>query len=337
MYYAMSELTFVDLFCGVGGIRIGMEKAGFKCLMSSEINSECCRTYYANFGERPQGDITKIDEKSIPDHDVLCAGFPCQPFSISGKMQGFEDARGTLFFDICRILSEKKPSVVLLENVKQLVHHDNGKTLKVITDKLNDLGYSVSWRVLNGADYGVPQNRERIIIIGMRGAAFDFDKLKEQPRKRLLDVLDKKGNFEYLPQTDYTLLTDCKQQSKSGLIFVGYRNRKLRKTGVREGTVHLSRAHKQPNRIYSVYGSHPTLAAQETTGRYYVLTTEGRVRKLTLNECWRLMGFPETFKKVSKPTEQYRQLGNSVCIPMIEAVAKEVKKQFLKNYKINRK
>ena len=191
-------ITFIDLFCGIGGIRLGMEKAGFNCIMSSDINTECQRTYNENFGEIPQGDITLIDEKAIPDHDILCAGFPCQPFSISGKQKGFDDTRGTLFFEICRIINEKKPSVVFLENVKHLVHHDHGKTLDVILTKLEELGYNVSWRVLNGSDFGVPQNRERIIIIGSLNGKFDFDKLKTEPRGRLLEYLDKDGDFEYL-------------------------------------------------------------------------------------------------------------------------------------------
>ena len=126
-------IKFIDLFCGIGGIRLGMDSQGFECVFSSDINAECQRTYNENFGEEPFGDITQIDEKLIPDHDILCAGFPCQPFSISGKQKGFDDTRGTLFFDICRILNEKKPSVVFLENVKHLVHHNGGKTLQTIS------------------------------------------------------------------------------------------------------------------------------------------------------------------------------------------------------------
>lgn len=323
-----NNIRYIDLFCGIGGIRLGMDSQGFECVFSSDINTECQRTYNENFGEEPFGDITQIDEKSIPDHDILCAGFPCQPFSISGKQKGFDDTRGTLFFDICRILNEKKPSVVFLENVKHLVHHNGGKTLQTILDKLEDLGYSVSWRVLNGADYGVPQNRERIIIIGSLHGRFDFDKIKTVPRGRLLGYLDTEGEFEYLDPADYTLIENPKQQPGSGLIFAGYRNKSIRKVGVRPGTEHLSRVHKQPNRIYSVLGIHPTLPSQESSGRYFVLTTDNRVRKLTINECWRIMGFPETYIKVSSVGEQYKQLGNSVCVPMIKAVAEEINNQF---------
>ena len=321
-------IKYIDLFCGIGGIRLGMDSQGFECVFSSDINAECQRTYNENFGEEPFGDITQIDEKSIPDHDILCAGFPCQPFSISGKQKGFGDTRGTLFFDICRILNEKKPAVVFLENVKHLVHHNGGKTLQTILDKLEDLGYSVSWRVLNGADYGVPQNRERIIIIGSLHGKFDFDKLKTVPRGRLLECLEVEGEFEYLEPAEYTLIENPKQQPGSGLIFAGYRNKSIRKVGVRPGTEHLSRVHKQPNRIYSVLGIHPTLPSQESSGRYFVLTTDQRVRKLTVNECWRIMGFPETYIKVSSIGEQYKQLGNSVCVPMIKAVAEEINNQF---------
>lgn len=325
----MNKIKFIDLFCGVGGIRLGMESQGFKCVFSSDINKECRNVYNANFGELPAGDITQIDATDIPDHDILCAGFPCQPFSISGKQKGFADVRGTLFFDICRILAEKKPSVVLLENVKHLVHHDGGHTLTVILDKLTELGYTVSWCILNAADFGVPQNRERTIIVGTRQGTFNFDLVERVPRQRLLDFLDTDGAFEYLEPAEYTLLENPKQQ-ESGLIFAGYRNKATRKAGVRPGTEHLSRAHKQPNRIYSAEGTHPTLAAQETSGRYFILTPEQRVRKLTLNECWKIMGFPANFIKSTSKSEQYKQLGNSVCVPMIEAVATEIRKQIFK-------
>lgn len=322
------RIKFIDLFCGIGGIRLGLDSQGFECVFSSDINTECQRTYKTNFREEPFGDITKIDEKSIPDHDILCAGFPCQPFSISGKQKGFDDTRGTLFFDICRIINEKKPSVVFLENVKHMVHHNGGRTLQTILDKLEDLGYEVSWRVLNGVDFGVPQNRERIIIIGSLNGKFDFNKIKTVPRGRLLDFLDKEGEFEYLDPVDYTLIEKPKQQPGSGLMFAGYRNKSIRKVGVRPGTEHLSRVHKQPNRIYSVMGVHPTLPSQESSGRFFILTSDNRVRKLTINECWRIMGFPETYIKVSSVGEQYKQLGNSVCVPMITAVAEEIKNQF---------
>jgi DNA-cytosine methyltransferase len=159
----MEKIRFIDLFCGLGGFRLGFEQACHKyklvpeCVLSSDIDPNCQMAYEANFGELPQGDITKIREQEVPDHDVLLAGFPCQAFSIAGKMRGFEDTRGTLFFDLARILNEKKPKAFILENVKQLVGHDKGNTLKAILQTLKDLGYHVQHSVLNALDYGLPQ------------------------------------------------------------------------------------------------------------------------------------------------------------------------------------
>ena len=331
------KFTFIDLFAGIGGFRIAMQHVGGKCVFSSEWEPQAQKTYLANFGEMPYGDITKREVKDkIPAHfDVLCAGFPCQPFSISGKKKGFEDTRGTLFFDICQIISEHNPKVVFLENVKHLVHHDGGKTLKTILSKLTDLGYNASWKVLNGVDFGVPQNRERIIIIGVKDGSFNFDALKPMPRPRLKDFLDKNGDFEYLAQNEYTLLEQTHPQNGSGLIFAGYRNKSTRKAGVRPGTEHLSRAHKQPNRIYSVEGTHPTLPSQETSGRFFILTEDKRVRKLTIQECWRIMGFPDEYIKVSVVGQQYKQIGNSVCVKMMEAIASEIYLQILNTPKFH--
>lgn len=324
------EIAFIDLFCGIGGIRLGMESAGFHCVFSCDINEDCQKNYFENFGEMPDGDIKTVDERSLPGHQVLCAGFPCQPFSISGRQKGFADTRGTLFFEICRIIQEKNPPVIMLENVKHLVHHDHGNTLATILSNLEKLGYTVTSKVLNATDFGVPQNRERILIIGSRdGKVFDFSKIPTKPKTKLEDFLDvaDDDSFEFLGEHSYTLIKNPKEQP-SGLIFAGYRNKSIRKVGVREGTEHLSRVHKQPNRIYSVLGVHPTLPSQEPSGRYFILLKDNRVRKLTLSECWRIMGFPETYKKISSAAEQYKQLGNSVCVPMIAAVAEQIKAQF---------
>lgn len=323
--------TFIDLFCGIGGIRLGMESAGFKCVFSSDIDEECKNVYEDNYGERPAGDISKIEAKNIPDFDILCGGFPCQPFSISGKKKGFEDTRGTLFFEICRIVEAKQPKVILLENVKYLVHHDGGKTLRVITEKLEELGYLVNWQILNALDFGVPQNRERIIIVATKeNYKFNFENIHKLPRKNLSDgFLDEVGNFEYLEPNEYTLLNKSQKtvQLKSGLIFTGYRNKSIRKVGVRPGTEHLSRVHKQPNRIYDAKGTHPTIPSQETSGRFWILIN-GKVRKLTIDECYRIMGFPDSFKRAESLGVQYKQIGNSVCVPMFSALAKSIKNQY---------
>ena len=326
-----TDFKFIDLFAGIGGFRIALQDVGGKCVFSSEWDTQAQKTYFANYGEVPFGDITQRTTKNyIPDNfDVLCAGFPCQPFSISGKQKGFEDTRGTLFFDICEIITEKQPKVVFLENVKHMVHHDGGNTLRTILTKLEELGYKVSWKVLNGADFGVPQNRERIIIIGCKDKVFDFGQLPKLPKRPLSEFLDEVGDFEYLQPEEYTLIENPKTQPDSGLIFAGYRNKSIRKAGVRPGTEHLSRVHKQPNRIYSINGIHPTLPSQESSGRFFILLNDNRVRKLTINECWRIMGFPDNFIKVSAIGQQYRQLGNSVCVKMIEEIAKEIKRQLL--------
>lgn len=325
-------MTFIDLFCGIGGFRIGFESVGFKCVFSSDFNKKVQETYETNFGEKPFGDITLINPKELPDFDVLTGGFPCQPFSISGKKLGFEDTRGTLFFDICRIIQEKSPKVVVLENVQHLVHHDKKRTFKTIINSLVQLGYQVNYQILNTKDFGLPQHRERIFIIGTKSGNFDFAQMKKVKSKPLKMFLDPRGVFEYLDQSEYTLLDSSliKVQPYSNLIFVGYRNKNRFKTGIRPNTEHLNRTHRQPNRIYSVEGYHPTLPSQETSGRFFVyIPKEDRVRKLTIRECYRIMGFPEDF--ILNPTigERYKQIGNSVSVNITQEVATQIVNQNL--------
>lgn len=322
-------MKFIDLFAGIGGFRLGMEKAGFTCVFSAEIDQHASEMYIENYNENPKCDITKLDARSIPDFDVLCAGFPCQAFSISGKQKGFYDeTRGTLFFDICRILEEKKPRAFILENVKNLTTHDKGRTFAVMTSALSKLGYSVQYKVLNARDFGVPQNRERIVLVGNReGKTFNFGNIIEQPVTSMRPFLDKPdtSTFEYLDKSEYTLIDSkyIKRQEKSGLIFVGYRNKKTRSAGTRPNTEHLSRVHKQPNRIYSVDGIHPTLPSQESSGRFYIYDGVS-VRKLTLDECFRFMGFPEDFHKIGNKSQLYNRIGNSICVNMVASVATEL-------------
>lgn len=326
-----NKLKFIDLFAGIGGFRLGFEGARCKCVFSSEIDDHACEMYELNFGENPKCDITQLNPKDIPDFDILCAGFPCQAFSICGKQKGFYDeTRGTLFFDICRIIEEKKPKTFVLENVFNLEKHDSGRTLTIMLSVLSELGYTVVYKVLNARDFGVPQNRERIIIVGNRdGRAFDFTKLKKNTVGTMKPFLDKVGDFEILSKDSYTLLqaSEIKKQPKSGLIFCGYRNKKIRTIGVKPGTEHLSRVHKQPNRIYSSEGTHPTLASQESSGRYYI--KDGNiVRKLTMDECFRFMGFPENYKRIGSAANLYARIGNSICVNMVRAVAEEIINQF---------
>lgn len=323
-----SAFTFIDLFAGIGGFRFALEELRGRCVFSSEIDDECARTYAFNFGEYPKGDITKIDPRSVPDHDILCGGFPCQPFSISGKMKGFADTRGVLFFTILEIIKAKSPKVVFLENVKHLKDHGGKKTLHTIIQRLEKLGYRTEWHILNAKDFGLAQNRERLIIVGNKGKRFDFSKLIKTKPKTIKDILEKEGDFEYLKPNEYTLLSKDKwKQQDSGLIFCGYRNKSIRINGTRPNTKHLSRVHKQPNRIYFIDGTHPTLPSQETSGRFWIYDGKA-VRKLTLNECFRLQGFPDHFQKISKTGSCYNQIGNAVAVPMIREVGKQILAQF---------
>ena len=164
----LDGMTFIDLFAGLGGFRIALESLGAKCVYSNEWDEPVKQVYADNFGDIPEGDITLVDEQTIPNHDILCAGFPCQAFSISGKQRGFEDSRGTLFFDVARIVKAKKPKIVFMENVKNFASHDGGKTLEVVKGTMEELGYTFYQRVLNAVDYGVPQKRERIYMVCFR-------------------------------------------------------------------------------------------------------------------------------------------------------------------------
>jgi len=324
-----SGFSFIDLFAGIGGFRLALEELNGKCLFSSEIDDECAKTYAFNFGDYPNGDIKKITPSKIPNHDILCGGFPCQPFSISGKMKGFEDTRGTLFFNILKIVKEKQPKVVFLENVKHLKDHNNKNTLKTIIKQLEELGYNTEWDLLNAKDFGLAQNRERIIIVGNKKGRFDFSKIEKKENKTIRDILETDVEYEYIKPTEYTILPKSlwKKQA-SGLIFCGYRNKSTRIAGIRPNTEHLSRVHKQPNRIYYIDGTHPTIPSQETAGRFWIYDGKA-VRKLTLNECFRLQGFPDNFVKMSSIGACYNQIGNAVAVPMIKEVGRQIIEQLL--------
>lgn len=323
------QYTFIDLFAGIGGFRLALQNVGCKCVFSSEWDKNAQETYLLNYGEMPFGDITSEENQShIPEHfDILCGGFPCQPFSICGKKKGFEDTRGTLFFEICKIVEKHHPKCLFLENVQHLTKHDHGRTFRVIVNSLNELGYNVSYKVLNAKDFGLPQFRERIFIVASLNSFFDFNKVKISKPCKLEDFLDSDGDFEVLDKAEYTLLPEnlVKKQDKSGLIFCGYRNKSIWKKGIRPNALHLSRCHRQPNRIYSVKGNHPTIPSQETSGRFFIyLPEKDIVRKLTINECYRIMGFPDNFIKHPVIGSQYKQIGNSVAVPVIQAIAEQI-------------
>jgi DNA (cytosine-5)-methyltransferase 1 len=330
--------SFIDLCAGLGGFRIGLERNGYQCVYASDNNKHAAQVYEANFGHSSYGDVTNIDPTQLPDFDILCAGFPCQPFSRAGFLKGFEDTRGTLFFDICRILEEKKPKAIFLENVRNLATHDGGRTLEVIIRSLEDLGYSVSTRVMNALDFGVPQSRERILIVGsLHGEPFDFDKVITKERITMKAVLEQQPDehFEWLTEPEFTLLDEVHVSTKksSGLRFVGYRNKAFRNNGAIQDNAHHSRTHRQPNRIYHDSGTHSTLSAGEKSGRYFIQTQreDGSygVRKLTLLEGLRMFGYPDDYQLVGPVGEQWARIGNSICVPMVQAVMSEISNQIL--------
>lgn len=313
----LNNYTFIDLFAGLGGFRIALESLGAKCVYSNEWDVPVQQVYKDNFGDVPEGDITKVDEFSIPDHDILCAGFPCQAFSISGKQRGFEDSRGTLFFDVARIVKAKKPKIVFMENVKNFASHDNGRTLEVVKNTMEELGYTFNQRVLNAVDYGVPQKRERIYMVCFRKdlniSQFSYPKPFKLTKHVEDFLLSDEKLVEHLyvdrPDTYYNDTKDDKYSDKS----------------IRLGIVNKG---GQGERIYSTKGIAITLSAYgggvfAKTGGYLI---NGRARKLHPRECARIMGYPDNYKICSSANQAYQQFGNSVVIDVLQYIAKEIGK-----------
>lgn len=311
-----SDFTFIDLFAGIGGMRLAYESVGGHCVYSNEWNKYSQQTYFANFGEQPDGDITQVNENDIPDHDILLAGFPCQPFSIAGvskkkslgRATGFEDkTQGTLFFDVCRILKAKRPKAFMLENVKNLCSHDKGNTFKVIKEALDELDYEVFYEVLDGQGY-VPQHRERIIIVGFdrkrygKNIDFSFDLKPLDPKPKMKDILQTKVDAKY---TLSDKLWDYLQA--------------------------YAAKHREAGNGFGYGIAEPTGIARTLSARYYkdgseiLIKQRGKnPRRLTPRECARLQGFPDNFKIPVSDTQAYRQFGNSVVVPLIKNVAELV-------------
>lgn len=297
-------LRFIDLFAGIGGIRIPFDELGCECVFSSEWDAKACETYKANFGDQPCGDITKVDEKSVPAFDICLAGFPCQAFSIMGKMQGFADTRGTMFFEVERLLKYHMPRAILLENVKQLVSHDGGNTFKVILQHLAALGYHVKYQVLNALDFGLPQKRERVIIVGFldQGLADQFN----------FDFVKKPYSLDSVLEPDSAV---------DPSYFVSDTIRKKRLASVAGKTVfYPSVWHENKSGNISVLDYS---CALRTGASYNYLLVNGE-RRFTSRELLRLQGFPDSFKIVVSNQDIRRQTGNSVAIPMIRMVAEKI-------------
>ena len=299
--------TFIDLFAGIGGMRLAFKKNGGTCVFSSEWDKFAQQTYSENFHETPAGDIRSIKESDIPPHDILLAGFPCQPFSHAGLKMGFEDTRGTLFFDIARIIKFHKPKLVLLENVKGFLSHDKGNTFKVVKATLEDLGYEVHSQVLNAKDFGLPQNRERIYIVGINrkrtnSVPFTFPR---SPKKQTFvgEILEKS-----VPEK-YTI---------SDRLWSGHQRR-------------LEEHRARGNGFgYSIFNSKSTHTST-ISARYYkdgseilIAQRNKNPRKITPREAARLQGFPESFRIPVSDAQAYRQFGNSVAVPVVSAIAKRM-------------
>ncbi|GAC1636523.1 MAG: DNA cytosine methyltransferase [Ktedonobacteraceae bacterium] len=302
----MERLRYIDLFCGIGGFRLAAENICEErdiepiCVFSSDIDPDCQIMYEANFGERPVGDICQVDASVIPDHDILFAGFPCQPFSIIGSRLGFEDTRGTLFFEIARILKEKRPKAFVLENVKQLVGHDEGRTLKRILETLYDLGYTNSHcKVLNALDYGTPQKRERVFIVGFLDSVSHTWPQRPAKVRTLDDILEKNvDDFYYASQKIRA-------------------NRLAKRDKILD---HRTIWHENKGGHISAY---PYSCALRAGASYNYLLVDGE-RRLTEREMLRLQGFPDTYKIVCNYGVMRKLTGNSVAVPVVEAVVRSV-------------
>lgn len=307
--------TFIDLFAGIGGFRLALESLGAKCVYSNEWDIPAQEVYKTNFGDIPEGDITKVDERSIPDHDILCAGFPCQAFSISGKQRGFEDSRGTLFFDVARIVKEKKPKVVFMENVKNFASHDEGRTLSVVRATMEELGYTFYQKVLNSVNYGIPQKRERIYMVCFRND-LGVDDFKYPRGFKLINHVE-----DFLLK-DENLVKDL-YVDRADTIYNGDPDIEYSDKSIRLGIVNKG---GQGERIYSTKGIAITLSANgggifAKTGGYLV---NGRPRKLHPRECARIMGYPDTYIMAKSKNQAYKQFGNSVVVDVLQYITVEI-------------
>lgn len=319
----LSNYRFIDLFAGIGGFHYALSSIGAQCVFASEWDIHASETYNKNFKLKPHGDITKISAEEIPSHDILCGGFPCQAFSIAGKQKGFEDIRGTLFFDIARIVEYHKPKVLFLENVKNLSQHDEGKTFKTILRTLGDLGYKTHYKVLNASNFGLPQNRERVYIVAFRNDinsdSFKFPTPPNTPIC-LLDILEKKPqNAKIITRDDIEIYKDYIPQ-KTLFDEMTLLNKPIQIGKVNKGG--------QGERIYHPLGHAITLSAYgggigSKTGLYLI---DGEIRKLSPRECARVQGFPEDFILDKTDSQSYKQFGNSVSINVLQNIILEIAK-----------
>ena len=327
-YKKLNEYKFIDLFAGIGGFHYALKSFGAECVFASEIDKKAADIYEQNHNLKPEGDITIIDEKEIPKHDILCGGFPCQAFSISGKQKGFEDTRGTLFFDIARIVNYHRPKILFLENVKNFAKHDNGKTLKVVLNTLNEMNYTVHYKVLNTSKFGLPQNRERIYIIAFNNDNFeitDFDFPSINLISSLSEILEDNPEKGKIIKRDDIVFYKEYNPEKNIFGEVDLPNKPFQIGKVNKGG--------QGERIYHPDGHAITLSAYgggvgSKTGLYKI---NNKIRKLSPRECARLQGYPETFIYHKSVAEAHKQFGNSVSINVLQYIVEEIINTIEKN------
>jgi len=324
----LKNYKFIDLFAGIGGFHLALSSLGAECVFASEWDKHASETYELNFKLKPNGDITKISEKEIPNHDILCGGFPCQAFSISGKQKGFEDVRGTLFFDIARIVNQHNPKVLFLENVKNLAKHDDGRTLKTIIKTLEELNYTVYSKIFNASNFGLPQNRERVYIVAFHNSLnskkFKFPKPTNEPICLENILEDNPKNAKIIERNDIEIYKTYTEQSTL------FGNGVLPNKPIQIGKVNKG---GQGERIYHPMGHAITLSAYgggvgSKTGLYLV---NGKIRKLSPRECARVQGFPEEFILNKTDTQSYKQFGNSVSINVLQNILLEIEKILKEN------
>ncbi|MCK5801986.1 MAG: DNA (cytosine-5-)-methyltransferase [Lentisphaeria bacterium] len=296
----MTEIRYIDLFCGIGGFRLAAEGAAaegglsLRCALSSDIDTACQDSYEANFGERPVGDISQVEAADIPAHDLLLAGFPCQPFSIMGSRRGFDDTRGTLFFEIARILEAKRPAAFVLENVKMLRGHNKGQTLRRILEALQNLGYTCEYRILNALDFGLPQKRERLFIVGFRDLHLFQWPVGDAPMRPLSEILERDVPEKY-QASPYIRERRRRQHAKTDEPTIWHEN----KSG------HIS--------------AYPYSCALRAGASYNYLLVNGE-RRLTPREMLRLQGFPDSYEIVSSDNQTRKQAGNSLPVPVAQEI-----------------
>ncbi len=318
----LNAVRFVDLFAGIGGFHLALHSFGAECVFASEWDVDAQAIYQDNFAIMPHGDITQIQAGDIPPHDILCAGFPCQAFSISGKQRGFDDTRGTLFFDVVRIAKHHQPKILLLENVKNFAKHDNGNTLRIVQKTLTEMGYTVYYTVLNASHFGMPQKRERIYVVAIRNDMPCTDFIFPSRKNTAVSLQEYMGDTpDNIQKTIIHKPIHWTPVNPQSAFYTQHCNKPMRIGTYNKGG--------QGERVYCAHGHAITLSAYgggigAKTGMYKI---DKQVRKLTPRECARISGFPESYKISTNPNTAYKQFGNTVVVDVVQYIIIEIIKQ----------